>query len=94
MTTEIIERDRSEFLDVPPSYQSISIPKLAISKAIKHQMVKKNMSIRSLAKNVGMQHPQVVRVTSGENYTIESLLKILTALDLEIVIKEKEGKDN
>ena len=74
---------------VPPEYFSISVPKLEITKSIKEAIAKKNTNIRKLAEKAGMQHPQIVRVTSCENYTIDTLLKILDALDLTIAIKEK-----
>ncbi|WP_017691499.1 helix-turn-helix domain-containing protein [Paenibacillus sp. PAMC 26794] len=79
-------------LNVPADYYAISIPKLEIIKSIKDQLGKSNVSVRKLAESIGMRHPQIVRVTSGENYNIETLLKILYALDLEIVIREKQKK--
>ena len=46
-------------------------------------------TIRSLAKAVGLHHPQIVRLTNGSNYTRDTLLKVLDELDLEIVIRNK-----
>jgi len=63
--------------------------KIAISKAIKSEMKNKNVSIRGLAEKIGMKHPQIIRVTNGENYNIDTLFKILDGLDLEIEIKSK-----
>ena len=81
-----------DILDVPKEYHSISRPKLNISKAIKEEIEKKGLSVRGLAENVGMKHPQIVRVTSGENYNIETLLKVLDGLDLELVVQPKSKK--
>lgn len=78
-----------ELMAVPMEYESISIPKLSISKEIKNGLSNKGISIRKLAENIGMKHPQIVRVTSAENYNIDTLLKILDGLDLEVVIKKK-----
>lgn len=63
--------------------------KSIISKAIKSEIKNKNLSVRKLAESIEMKHPQVVRVTNGENYNIDTLLKILDGLGLEIIIKEK-----
>ncbi|MNW12195.1 helix-turn-helix protein [compost metagenome] len=75
-------------LDIPEVF-----PKLEISKAIKNSLENKHLSIRKLAEIIGMKHPQILRVTRGDtNYHIETLLRILDALDLELIIKEKENK--
>jgi predicted XRE-type DNA-binding protein len=65
-------------------------PKLGITKAIKDQLTNKELSVRGLAKEIGMKHPQIVRVTNCENYNIDTLLKILNSLDLEIVVRPKK----
>jgi len=90
MTPDIIEHDLRD-LNVPKEYYSLSLPKMQITRCIKESLEAKQLTVRKLAEYVGMKHPQIVRVTSGENYTIETLLKILDALDLEIVIQHKKG---
>jgi HTH-type transcriptional regulator/antitoxin HipB len=85
----VIVHDLSE-LNVPHEYYSISMPKIEISKAIKNAIDIQNTSIRELAKKINKKHNQIVRITSGENYTIENLLTILDGLDLEIEIKPKK----
>ncbi|MFD1884979.1 XRE family transcriptional regulator [Paenibacillus wenxiniae] len=77
-------------LSIPDDYYSISQPKLEIIDSIKKEINKKGLTVRKLGNIIGMKHPQIVRVTNGENYNIETLLKILNALDLEIVIREKK----
>jgi len=76
-------------LNVPRDYYSISIPKIEIATAIRNEVKAQHLTIRKLAGEVGMKHPQILRVTGGENYNIETLLKILDALDLQIVIQRK-----
>jgi predicted XRE-type DNA-binding protein len=83
--------DISELMDIPKEYYSISVSKLNITREIKEGLEKKNLSVRKLAKNIGLQHPQIVRVTSANNYNIDTLLKILDGLDLEIEIKPKKN---
>ncbi len=67
-----------------------SFAKLEISKAIKKSLENRKISIRKLAEMTGMKHPQIVRITSGDtNYNIDTLIKILDELDLELVICDK-----
>lgn len=89
MKEDIKMYDISEFMDVPKEYYSISEPKLEITKVIKETLKEKNLSIRGLAGNIGLKHPQIIRVTSANNYNIDTLLKILDGLDLKIEIKPK-----
>jgi HTH-type transcriptional regulator/antitoxin HipB len=83
--------DIFEIMDVPKEYHSISVPKLNITDQIKAALEKKELSIRKLANNIGLKHPQIIRVTSANNYNIDTLLKILDGLDLEIEIKPKKN---
>ena len=64
--------------------------KLEISNVIKSTMKEKGLTVRSLAENIEMKHPQVIRVTGGNNYHIDTLMKILDGLDLEIEIKRRD----
>lgn len=64
--------------------------KLEISKVIKEAMQEQNLTVRSLAEKIEMKHPQIIRVTGGQNYNIDTLMKILDGLDLEIEIKKKD----
>ena len=81
--------DISDIMKIPSEYYSVSKTKLKITKNIKKELEGQNISIRGLAKKIGVHHPQVLRVTSCQNYTIDNLLKILDGLNLEIVIKKK-----
>lgn len=81
----------TDIVNVPKDFYTISKPKLQISKKLKEGMEEKELTVRGLAEKIGMKHPQIIRVTSGENYNIETLLKILDGLDLEIEIKKKSN---
>lgn len=85
------KHDISEFIGgIPKEYYSIELPKLDISESVRNGLMKKNLSLRKAADLIeGMSYPQISRVTSGDNYNIDTLLKILDILDLEIEIKEK-----
>lgn len=72
--------------------QFIEDTKVEISETLKDALKEKNLSIRKLAQSIGMQHPQILRVTSGENYTINNLLKILDAAGLRLEIQKKEDE--
>lgn len=89
MDTNIKTFTLQDLNNVPPEYFSISVPKLEITRSIKNAVGKQNITVRKLAEKAGMKHPQIVRVTSCENYTIDTLLKVLDALNLSIEIKEK-----
>jgi ribosome-binding protein aMBF1 (putative translation factor) len=80
----------SSSVSVHKEYYSIDLPKIHIAKAIKEAIEEQGLSLRKLANNIeNMSYPQISRVTTQENYNINTLLKILDALDLELVIKHK-----
>jgi len=71
------------------SFKSIGEPKNNIAEAIKRGLEKEDISIRKLAESLSMQHPQIIRITKSQNYNIDTLLKILDRLNLELIVKEK-----
>jgi len=82
-----------EFGAIPNEYYAIEKPKLQISEAIKEAMDDSGLSLRTLAAKIpNLSYTQIARITSGKNYTIGTLLKVLDELGLEIVIREKEVK--
>ncbi|WP_459500477.1 hypothetical protein [Bacillus sp. C1] len=84
------KRDVSEIIDIPDEYHYITVPKQVISEAVREGMYSKRLSLRKTADKIeGMSFPQIARITSGENYNIDTLLKVLHALELEIEIKAK-----
>lgn len=84
------KKELEDIMVVPDEFHTISEPKLRVSIAIKEGLNHKGLSIRGLGEKISMKHPQIVRVTSGENYNIDTLLKVLNGLDLEIVIQKKK----
>lgn len=94
-----------KFDDIFPSnvfqkkeFQAIKLPKIEISKSIRDVLESKKLSLRKVASmindmnidNYKVSYTQIARVTSCENYNINTLLKILDILDLEVIIKPKE----
>lgn len=64
-----------------------------ISKAIKHTLQIRGLTLRTLSEKIdGISHPQIHRITKGQNYNIDTLIKVLDSLNLEIQIKEKTPK--
>lgn len=84
-------QDISDIMEIPEDYYKISVPKLKITKQIKEGLENKDLSVRKLGENIGLKHPQIIRVTSANNYNIDTLLKILDGLDLEIEIKPRKN---
>lgn len=87
--TQTIYHDLQE-LNVPHNYYAISAPKLTITQAVMEGLAERELSIRKFAEQLNMNHPQILRITQGKNYEINTLLKVLDNLDLEIVIKKRE----
>lgn len=82
--------DISEIIEIPDEYHYITVPKQVIADAVREGMHNKRLSLRKAADKIeGMSFPQIARITSGENYNIDTLLKVLNVLDLEIQIKPK-----
>ncbi len=79
-------------------FRALEQPKFEISKKIRDALNKKGLSLRKVSNIINdmkiddykASYSQIARVTSGENYNINTLLKILDVLDLEITIKSKE----
>lgn len=88
MTNE--KYDISEIIEIPDEYYYITVPKQVIADAVREGMDNKRLSLRKAADKIeGMSFPQIARITSGENYNIDTLLKVLNVLDLEVQIKPK-----
>lgn len=82
--------DIKDVIDIPDEYYSVTQPKLYISDEIKKGLDIQGLSVHKLASNIGMEHSQIIEVTSGATYNIETLLKVLDGLDLEIVLQQKK----
>lgn len=68
---------------------TIDETKQEISDALRESLKEQGISIRKFAIELGMQHPQVLRITGKENYTINNLIKILDAAGLKITVEQK-----
>lgn len=68
---------------------TIDETKQEISDALREALKEQGLSIRKFAIELGMQHPQVLRITGKENYTINNLIKILDAAGLKITVEQK-----
>lgn len=86
-----MEKERDSNRIVPPKeYFIIEVPKQKIALTIMGKLKEENLSYRKAADLIpNLNYSQFTRVTSGANYTIETLLRTLSALDLEIEIKKK-----
>ncbi|MEW4225816.1 helix-turn-helix domain-containing protein [Rossellomorea marisflavi] len=81
----------SKSVSLPKEYYSIDKPKQHIAKSIKYSIEQQKLSLRKLSSKIdGMSYTQISRVTRKENYNIDTLLKILDALNLELVIQQKK----
>lgn len=60
--------------------------------AVKERLGKRGLSQADLAKAVGMERPNITRMLAGRSGQIpENWQKILDYLDLELVVKPKDG---
>ncbi|MBC1227419.1 hypothetical protein [Listeria booriae] len=82
-------RSLNDFVEVPDKYYSIDLPKIMLGKMIVTEAKKQGLSMRKLGEKIDMKHPQLVRVTSANNYNIDTILKILNGLDMELVVRKK-----
>ncbi|WP_066303993.1 helix-turn-helix domain-containing protein [Bacillus sp. FJAT-29814] len=86
------EKSLKDFLMVSDEYEKIDEVKLNISKIIQERIQENGLSIKKTAKHInGMGPAQVSRVLHGENYNIQTLIKILDYLDLELIIQKKSS---
>lgn len=84
--------DFSKRLGATSDFVVLAKPKLRISRAVASAMVEQDVSMRQLAEKIGnMKHPQIHRITSGKNYNIDTLLRVLNGLGLELIIRKKES---
>lgn len=75
------------------NYYAVDLPKMRIAKDVQRYMKLDGLSLRKLAEQIeGLNYSQIQRVTGSKNYTLETLLKILDALNLEIELKRKSKK--
>ncbi|MGZ3123676.1 helix-turn-helix domain-containing protein (plasmid) [Bacillus subtilis] len=83
---ETIRKDITEIMDVSHNM----ITKINIATEIKKCIYENHLSVRKLGEQIGLKHPQIIRVTNANNYNIDTLLKILDGLNLEVIIKKRD----
>ena len=84
------KRDLNKHIEFPKEYYAIEVPKQNIARAIREQLKEKDLTYRKAAGLMDdLNFTHFTRVTSGTNYTIDTLLKTLFVLDLELVLKKK-----
>lgn len=70
----------------------LQVPKLKIADLVKEQLQEKNLTYRQAAEKIDdFSYTQLSRITTGANYTIDTLLKALDCLDLELEVKKKDS---
>lgn len=62
--------------------------KQKISKAVTKEMTEKGISFSKLSNKAGVSKTIIQSVKKGGGYTVDSLIKILKALGLNLVIKK------
>ncbi len=91
-----------DIMDTPRAYFTISEPKLEISDVIKKASEANNLSLRTMAEKIKElygdefktpHYNTLQQITSGHNYTIESLLMLLDLLDKKIVIVDRTEEE-
>ncbi|AFQ96447.1 hypothetical protein [Bacillus phage vB_BceM_Bc431v3] len=66
--------------------------KLNISDTLRSEIKQQETTTRKLASDVGLHQPQISKVLTGTNYQIDTLIKVLDGLGLEIQLTKKGGE--
>lgn len=77
--------------------QMIAEQKEQFAKIIKQQMKNRNLTVRGVAELIeNFSFPQLTRITGGKNYNIDTLIKVLDVLGLElnVTLKDIDSKDS
>ena len=80
----------SNYIDIPEEYFIVQVPKRKIADTIREHISEKNMTYKEASELINLNYSQFSRVTAGANYTIDTLLKTLHGLGLEIQLVKKE----
>ncbi|UXQ89017.1 transcriptional regulator [Bacillus phage Thurquoise] len=64
--------------------------KLNISDTLRSEINQQETTTRKLASEVGLHQPQISKVLTGTNYQIDTLIKVLDGLGLEIQLVQKK----
>ncbi|QFP93280.1 UNVERIFIED_ORG: putative helix-turn-helix XRE-family like protein [Xanthomonas phage Xoo-sp15] len=63
--------------------------KLNISDTLRSEIHQQETTTRKLASEVGLHQPQISKVLTGTNYQIDTLIKVLDGLNLEVHLVKK-----
>lgn len=66
--------------------EEIELKKIEIGQLIRSE-IKRKGSIREFSRQIGMSRTLIYAILRGENYEIDSLMKVLKELNLKIEIK-------
>lgn len=61
-----------------------------IAEMVKAELTARNLSIRAFEEVIGENRQKIMRVTNENNYNMDTLVKILDNLDLELTISPKK----
>ncbi|MFS0774831.1 hypothetical protein ABC255_02160 [Neobacillus sp. 3P2-tot-E-2] len=83
----------TEKFDIPRDYIMLQLPKKIIATKVKEKLKEQNLTYRQACEKIeNLNYTQFSRVTSASTYTIDTLLKTLDGLGLEIQIVEKKAE--
>ncbi len=85
------EEDLDDILFIPEESKLLEKVKLKISENVYKRMQDRQLSMRKISDQIqGIGSAQVSRIVNGENYNINTLIKVLDFLDLELKIVSKQ----
>ncbi|MBX9970700.1 hypothetical protein H7K06_24525 [Priestia aryabhattai] len=84
-------KDLDNVLNIPKELKILEKEKLKISEEVYKQLKMRRLSMKKVSDNIeGLGVAQVSRIMNGENYNINTLLKVLDFLELEIKVVSKK----
>ena len=88
------EIDLDDFLEFTDEEKKLFEVKGKISKVVYSRMKEKRVTMKKISDEIeGIGTAQVSRIVHGENYNIQTLIKVLDYLGLDIDIVPKKGKE-
>ena len=80
-----------DIISIPEDYIRIDQPKRKIALMIKEAKEEQSTNYRAIADKAGLKHSQIHRMLRKDNYTIDNLLKVLDALDIELTLQPRKN---
>lgn len=88
------EIDLDDILDNPEESNLLEREKLKISEIVYKRMKDRQLSMKKVSDQIeGLGAAQVSRIVNGENYNINTLIKVLDFLELELRIVSSQLKE-